>query len=99
MSTKGYRCEILIRFGAVSTGALLVIYALESAAFAQAGTFDGRPWNLSTGNLSVGFVQGSPIGAFPKPNFLEAPPAADWLVRQKRLGLTAYEDYIAWGAV
>ncbi len=68
-------------------------------AVAQAPPFDGRPWNLSTGNLSVAFIQSSPIGAFPKPNFLEPPPAVDSLVRLKNMGLVANEDYIAWGAV
>src|SRR5437764_15108175 len=76
-----------------------IIFGLNTLAFAQAPPFDGRPWNLSTGNLSVGFVQASPIGSFPKPNVLEAPPAADWLARQKKLGLVADEDYVAWGAV
>ncbi|HZV33038.1 MAG TPA: family 14 glycosylhydrolase [Verrucomicrobiae bacterium] len=61
--------------------------------------FDGRPWNISTGNLSVSFIQASPIGAFPKPNYLEAPPSVESLVRLKNLGLVADEDYVAWGAV
>ena len=47
----------------------------------------------------MGFIQGSPIGAFPKPNFFEAPPAGDSLVKLKNQGLVADEDYIAWGAV
>src|SRR6476620_4138350 len=79
--------------------AALVASSCNTAAVAQAPAFDGRPWNLSTGNLSVGFIQGSPVGAFPKPNFLEAPPAVDSLVRLKNLGLVATEDYVAWGAV
>src|SRR4051812_44583718 len=78
--------------------AALIAFSLNTPAIAQA-PFDGRPWNLSTGNLSVGFVQGSPIGAFPKPNFLESPPAVDSLVRLKNMGLVANEDYVAWGAV
>src|SRR5215211_2032955 len=81
----------------------LVVVALFSfgsntIAVAEGPPFDGRPWNLSTGNLSVAFVQGSPIGAFPKPNFLEAPPAVDALVGLKNMGLVANEDYVAWGA-
>src|SRR5215213_694874 len=82
----------------------LLVAALFSSSsntivIAEAPPFDGRPWNVSTGNLSVAFVQGSPIGAFPKQNFLEAPPAVDALVRLKNMGLVANEDYIAWGAV
>src|SRR5262245_13919116 len=79
--------------------AAFVAFSFNTAAVAQAPPFDGRPWNLSTGNLSVAFVQGSPVGSFPKPDFLEAPPAADSLVRLKNMGLVADEDYIAWCAV
>ena len=61
--------------------------------------FDGREWNLSTGNLSVTFIQASPIGAHPRPNVLEPPPSADSLAAMQRAGLVADEDYIAWGAV
>jgi hypothetical protein len=71
----------------------------NSPVAAQVSPFDGRPWNLSTGNLSVGFIQASPIGAFPRPNVLEAPPPADALSRMKKLGLVANEDYLAWGAI
>ncbi len=60
---------------------------------------DGRPWNVSSGNLSVSFIQASPIGAFPRPDFLEAPPSVESQVRLKNLGLVANEDYIAWGAL
>lgn len=80
-------------------GAVLLAFILNTAGLAQVPTFDGRPWNLSTGNLSVSYVQGSPVGAFPKPNYFEAPPAADVLTRLKNSGLVADEDYIAWGAV
>jgi len=62
--------------------------------------FDGRKWNISTGNLSVGFIQASPIGAYPKPGYaMEAPPSVDSLRKLKDEGLVAFEDYIAWGAV
>ena len=46
--------------------------------------FDGRPWHVSTGNLSVTFIQGSPIGAFPRANNAEAPPSVEslYLVRE-----------------
>src|ERR1035441_6173778 len=62
-------------------------------------SFNGRPWNVSSGNLSVSFIQASPIGAFPRPDFLEAPPSVDSQRHLKSLGLVANEDYIAWGAV
>jgi len=61
--------------------------------------FDGRPWNVSSGNASVTFIQASPVGAFPKAGVTEAPPAAEVLRRMKAEGLVAYEDYVAWGAV
>lgn len=74
--------------------------SISTACFAQdQKPFDGRPWNISTGNLSVAFVQASPVGAFPKPNFLEAPPTVESLVGLRNLGLVANEDYIAWGAI
>jgi hypothetical protein len=44
-------------------------------ASAEAPPFGGRPSNLSTGNLSVTFVQHTPIGAFPQPDYLEPSPA------------------------
>src|SRR5881398_924075 len=61
--------------------------------------FDGTPWNVSSGNLSVSYIQGSPIGAFPKTNYLEAPPSVESQQHLRSLGLRANEDYIAWGAV
>lgn len=61
--------------------------------------FDGTPWNVSTGNLSVVYIQASPIGAIPRPSFREPPPAVDGLKQMKADGLVAYEDYVAWGAV
>lgn len=79
-----------------------LIAELTVAAGASGQTnqaFDGRPWNISTGNLSVSFIQASPIGAFPRPDFLEAPPSVESQRRLKGLGLVANEDYIAWGAV
>lgn len=63
------------------------------------GDFDGRPWHISTGNLSVAYVQASPIGAFPRTNFIEAPPSVESLKRLHELGLVAFEDYVSWGAV
>ena len=76
------------------------LFAVCTVASAQATQpFDGRPWNVSTGNLSVSFIQASPIGAFPRENVLEPPPPVDVMKRMKADGLIAYEDYIAWGAV
>jgi hypothetical protein len=79
---------------------LLLIAGAVAPTCAQTNqAFDGRPWNVSSGNLSVSFIQASPIGAFPRPDFLEAPPSVDLQRRLKSLGLVANEDYIAWGAV
>jgi hypothetical protein len=79
--------------------AALAAFCFNTAVIAQAPPFDGRPWNISTGNLSVAYIQGSPVGAFPKPAFLEAPPSVESLVQLKNKGLVADEDYIAWGAI
>ncbi len=68
--------------------------------FAQSNApFDGRPWNISSGNLSVSYVQASPVGAYPKTNYFEPPPSPEALRNLHNLGLVADEDYIAWGAV
>src|ERR1035438_2186153 len=57
---------------------LLLLAGALAPAYAQTNqSFDGRPWNVSSGNLSVGFIQASPIGAFPRPEFLEAPPSVE----------------------
>jgi hypothetical protein len=69
------------------------------ATLAQNTNFDGRPWNISTGNLSVTFIQRSPMGAVPQEGYLEAPPPRESLARMKEAGLVAEEDYIGWGAV
>jgi hypothetical protein len=79
---------------------LLLLAGAFAPACAQTNqSFDGRPWNVSSGNLSVSFIQASPIGASPRPDFLEAPPAVDSQRHLKSLGLVANEDYVAWGAV
>ena len=81
-------------------GLLVATLGLGTAAPAQTNaTFDGRPWNISTGNLSVGYIQASPIGAFPRPDYFEPPPSVESQARLKSLGLVANEDYVAWGAV
>src|SRR5581483_442768 len=86
---------------AFATLTLLLLVATGTSAFAQPNqSFDGRPWNISTGNLSVGFVQAAPMGAFPRPGyFMEPPPPVESLIHLKNLGLVANEDYVAWGAV
>src|SRR4051794_6129900 len=61
--------------------------------------FDGRRWNISTGNLSVQYIQHSPIGAHPLPNYSEPLPSLESQKLMKSHGLMANEDYIAWGAV
>lgn len=68
---------------------------------AQAGqAFDGSKWNVSTGNLSVGFISNSPIGAHPQPGYaMETPPPVADLAAMKSKGLVAYEDYVAWGSI
>ncbi len=54
---------------------------------------------IISGNFSVGWIQHSPVGAFPDPSFREpVPDAANWAA-QHASGLKAYEDYVAWGAV
>ena len=57
--------------------------------------FDGARWNVSTGNLSVTFIQASPIGAHPRPDYLEPPPSVESQRVLKAKGLVANEDYIA----
>jgi hypothetical protein len=86
--------------GAWRSPALLFLTLGLSVTFAGTNQpFDGSPWHISTGNLSVSFIQASPIGAFPRPDVLEPPPSVESQVRLKALGLTVNEDYIAWGAV
>jgi len=89
------------RGGRRETNMKLILMALLFAGvFSHAAiAFDGRKWNISTGNLSVGYISSSPIGAHPTPGAYEAPPPVEALVGMKEAGLVAYEDYIAWGAV
>lgn len=79
--------------------ASLVALTLASSAVAQTRPFDGRPWNVSTGNLSVTYIQASPIGAHPRPDVIEPPPSLESQITWRKAGLVANEDYIAWGAV
>jgi Glycosyl hydrolase family 14 len=80
--------------------ACLLLLLSATPGFSQTNqSFDGRPWNISSGNLSVSYIQGSPIGAYPKTNYFESAPSVDSQVHLKNLGLVANEDYVAWGAV
>lgn len=79
---------------------LVILGVICACALAQsAGAFNGRRWNVSTGNMSVGFIRSSPIGAGPLPDYMEPPPPHEVLVEMKRNGLVVFEDYVAWGAV
>lgn len=82
-------------------GRIAIIFACTGAlASAAEPPFDGRPWNVSTGNLSVSFIRMSPIGAGAQPGYaMEPPPSVEAMVKMKSQGLIAYEDYVAWGAV
>jgi hypothetical protein len=78
----------------------LILSVLSAAAVVHAAEpFDGRPWNVSTGNLSVNYIQASPIGAHPRPDVIEPPPSLESQVAWKKAGLVANEDYVAWGSV
>ncbi len=78
---------------------VLVCVMLVALARGAQG-FDGGRWNISTGNLSVSFIQGSPVGAHPRDGYnMEPPPSVESLIEMKNQGLVAYEDYVAWGAV
>src|SRR5690349_17564261 len=79
---------------------LLLLFSISISSLSQTNPpFDGHPWNLSSGNLSVSYIQASPIGAFPKTNYFEPPPSLESQIHLKNLGLVANEDYVAWGAV
>src|ERR1051325_1778008 len=81
---------------------LLLLLTLFITPISPAQTnqpFDGRKWNISTGNLSVSFIQASPVGSHPRPGVIEAPPSVESQRRWKEMGLVANEDYVAWGAV
>ena len=83
----------------LQTIATFFIAAVTAVTAQTNSPFDGRPWNISSGNVSVSYIQGSPIGAYPKENYYEAPPTVESQKRWKSMGLVANEDYIAWGAV
>ena len=78
---------------------LLAVVCVAQAQAQATQPFDGTPWNLSTGNLSVSFIRCSPIGAAPQANYFEPPPSVDALKKLKSEGLVNDEDYVAWGAV
>jgi len=75
---------------------LLVPFAIALAAV----SCDGHDLPIVTGNFSVLWIQHSPIGAYPDPAFSgePVPPAENWAAYHA-LGVKAYEDYVAWGAV
>lgn len=79
----------------------VVLILMCILTLAQTGdAFDGRKWNVSTGNLSVGFISNSSIGAHPQAGYsMETPPPVADLEAMKRKGLVAFEDYVAWGAI
>jgi hypothetical protein len=73
--------------------------SLLGVSVAVAGDFDGREWNVSSGNASTYYILNSPVGANPTDGFYEPAPDDATLKRLKSAGLVAYEDYVAWGAV
>ncbi|MHB0998618.1 MAG: beta-galactosidase [Armatimonadota bacterium] len=81
---------------------ILITLALIPAVMVSAETIGDEEKRLpiSTGNFSVTWIQHSPVGAFPDPNFNGegVPPADNW-AQHRKAGLNAYEDYVAWGAV
>ena len=83
----------------IVTAFLIVCAILVSARGQGTKSFDGRRWNISSGNLSVAYIQASPIGAYPRADMIEAPPSFESQTHLRDLGLVANEDYIAWGAV
>jgi hypothetical protein len=95
---------MLFRISAASRHVVcLVTVALACVALIataeESKPFDGRPWNVSSGNASTFFIRASPIGAGPTKDFTEAPPDAAWLQKMRAAGMVSFEDYIAWGAV
>jgi hypothetical protein len=81
-------------------GILAVVGCGVLCARAQTNqAFDGRAWNISSGNLSVSYIQASPIGAFPRPDVFEPAPSVESQSRLHKMGLVANEDYVAWGAI
>jgi hypothetical protein len=83
-----------------STCFCLFIFALTLCSPGQTNKpFDGTRWHIGTGNLSVSYIQASPIGAYPRPDVFEPPPSVESLKRFKGMGLVSDEDYIGWGAV
>jgi hypothetical protein len=59
MSNDAYKRDHVSRILNVCGLAALLAFSSNTAAFAQAPPFDGRLWNLSTRDLSVGYIQGS----------------------------------------
>jgi hypothetical protein len=76
----------------METACMLIAGALF-AGQAEAGPL------LSTGNLSVDYIQHSPVGCSPNPEYVPQIPSVEELISLREKGLWGYEDYIAWGAV
>ena len=86
----------------------ILITLIAGSAWAQ----EGKRLPIVTGNFSVSWIQHSPVGAFPDPDFPAVggipsgrrdnwepvPPADNWAGHHK-VGIKAYEDYVAWGGV
>jgi hypothetical protein len=79
--------------------ATLLFVSFSFLCATEPSSFNGTAWHISTGNLSVSFIQASPVGAFPRPDVLEPPPSVESQIHLKNLGLIANEDYLAWGAL
>src|SRR5437879_11959728 len=59
--------QILWRLGfgvSLVLGAWCLVLSIRAQTNAP---FDGSPWHIGTGNLSVSYIQASPMGAFPRP--------------------------------
>lgn len=79
---------------------LLVVLAIIIFAMRVDAAEVEKRLPISIGNFSVGWIQHSPVGAFPDPNYNgePVPPAENWAMHHKN-GVNAFEDYVAWGAV
>src|SRR5690349_13292959 len=63
----------------LSLATLTTSVAAAQTSAQDGAPFDGHEWNLSTGNLSVAYIQASPIGSHPQDDLHEPPPSADSL--------------------
>src|SRR5690349_5430452 len=79
--------------------AVVIGLGVAGVAAGAGEPFDRSRWNVSSGNQSVTYIQASPVGAFPRSMAFEAAPPPEVLKKWHELGLVAFEDYVAWGAV